>query len=312
MSSIRRLRASLNSGALSVLPTSCDAYSTRLAALGGCPGAVIGRAAVANTLLGLSDASLVTLSEMAFVVERTASVVSIPVMVDVGEGFGKASNVRHSVRTLERAGAAGVLISDGVDTAGSGLLAKDERLRHEEMLGKVKAAVDAHTNPDFIVLARTRSGVEGDVGSAAELGNLYVSVGADAIMVDGVATITQLRQLVTTVRAPYLFVNLGTALPDISHSMLSEIGFQGAIEDNLLVFAQTLGMQQFLADFYDRGVDAFFGLRESLKGSPLENWYHFLGFDEIREIEERYLPKEELAQRYNNSQSEAYYRPGVK
>src|SRR5262245_35365804 len=151
----RQFRTLLKPGAAVVLPGVSNALAARVVADLGFPAAYITGAGIANTYLGIPDNGLVTLSELADHVAAIRDVFPGPLMVDADTGFGNAMNMVRTVKLLERAGADAIQIEDQVFPKRCGHFEGKEVIPAAEMMAKVKAAVDARSDPDLLVVART-------------------------------------------------------------------------------------------------------------------------------------------------------------
>src|SRR4029077_17482347 len=151
----QHFRPLLKPGAALVLPGVSNALAARVVADLGFPAAYITGAGIANTFLGIPDNGLVTLTELAEHVAAIREVFPGPLMVDADTGFGNAMNMVRTVKLLERAGADAIQIEDQVFPKRCGHFEGKEVIPAAEMVAKVKAAADARTDADLIIVART-------------------------------------------------------------------------------------------------------------------------------------------------------------
>src|SRR4026209_1090321 len=151
----KRLKALLVSRRAAILPGTPNALFARVIAAHGFEAVYVTGAGIANMSLGVPDIGLVTLSELAEHVAAISDAIDIPVLVDADTGFGNALNVGRTVRLLERAGAAGIQIEDQVFPKKCGHFSGKQVIARDEMVGKIKAAVDARTDQNVQVVART-------------------------------------------------------------------------------------------------------------------------------------------------------------
>lgn len=175
-----RLRALL-AGEMVVAPGVFDALSARLAQLAGFPAVHMTGLGVEASQLGAPDLGLMTMTEIAQHAGRIAAAIDIPVMADIDTGFGGVLNVQRTIREMERAGVAGVHIEDQSLPKHCPLLAGRAVVSRAEAVDRVKAALDARTDPDFVIVARS----DADTISFAELVercNLFLAAGADMAM----------------------------------------------------------------------------------------------------------------------------------
>src|SRR5204862_8089686 len=148
-------RELLKPGAAVVLPGVSNALAARVVADLGFPAAYITGAGIANSFLGIPDNGLVTLTELAEHVAAIREVFAGPLMVDADTGFGNALNMRRTIQVLERAGADAIQIEDQVFPKRCGHFEGKEVILSAEMVQKIKAAVDARTGSDLLIVART-------------------------------------------------------------------------------------------------------------------------------------------------------------
>ena len=175
---------------------------------------------------GQPDSSQLTATELATFYEGICSAVDIPVFVDADTGFGGVSNVIRTVRDFERAGVAGLFIEDQVFPKRCGHTTGKEIISTEEMLPKLKAALDHRIDEDLVIMGRTDAlGVLGVEEAIARV-NLYRESGCDMVFVEAPETINQIQQICEEVDGPVLanMVDFGRS-PLLSAKKLEEIGF---------------------------------------------------------------------------------------
>jgi 2-methylisocitrate lyase-like PEP mutase family enzyme len=210
-------------------------------------------AGIANTFLGIPDNGLVTVSELAGHVAAIREVFAGPLMVDADTGFGNALNMRRTVQTLERAGADSIQIEDQVFPKRCGHFEGKEVIPAREMVSKITAAVDARTDPDLIIVARTDAiAVEG-FDKAIERAHAFREAGADVGFVEAPTTPEQLAAIG---RLPYpqlANIVIGGKTPEHSNEALKKLGFAGVIYANTALQAAVLGMQRALAHLKQNG-----------------------------------------------------------
>lgn len=156
-----------------------DALSAKMIEKAGFDAVFTSGYAISASHLGLPDAELYTMTENVLVVQNIVNAVSIPVIADADTGYGNAINVMRTVQSFERAGVSGIVIEDQVvpKRCPLGVSVKSDLITLEEAVGKIKAAVDARSNQDFVIIARTDA--EGD--EAVERAKAYIEAGADFI-----------------------------------------------------------------------------------------------------------------------------------
>lgn len=180
----RALRDAFSAGRTVVAPGAFNALFARLVEEAGFEALYVSGAGIANSLLGRPDVGLTTLTETAFVVERIAEVVSIPLVVDADTGYGGVGNVARTVRTLERAGAAAIQLEDQVNPKRCGHFAGKEVVEVAEMQERLAAALDARSDPATVVIARTDALEPHGMDEVLARGAAYRAAGADVLFVD--------------------------------------------------------------------------------------------------------------------------------
>lgn len=227
MTTTRRLRALLRQpGAIRSLGVH-DVFTALLVERAGLETVFLGGFGAAASLLGLPDVGLLTLTEMADAVRRTALRVRIPVVADGDTGHGDLHNVARTVREFEHAGAAGILLEDQVTPKRCGHFEGKHLIAADEMVRKLKVAQAARQDADFVLIARTDArAVEGFDGAVARA-RLYAEAGADVCFVEAPQSLDELRRLPGAVPAP-LLVNMlsGGVTPILSVDELAALGYK--------------------------------------------------------------------------------------
>ncbi len=195
----RRLRHLVEAPEILVAPGAQDALSAMLVEREGFPAVFCGDYNAAAVLLGRPDYGLVSLGEMVGLLERIARAVAIPVIGDAGCGFGNALNVYRTVQEYERAGVAGITIEDQVFPKRCGHMEGKQVVPAAEMVAKVRAAVRARRDPDFVLCARTDAIAVGGMAEAVARGRAYAEAGADLVWADAIPGPEAIARLVREV-----------------------------------------------------------------------------------------------------------------
>jgi methylisocitrate lyase len=200
-----RLRAAMKAEKPLQCVGTINAYHARLAERVGYKSIYLSGGGVAAGSLGLPDLGISNLEDVLVDVRRITDVCSVPVLVDVDTGFGaSAFNIARTVRSLIKAGAAGMHIEDQVGAKRCGHRPGKELVSKDEMVDRIKAAVDAKTDPDFLVMARTDAlAVEG-LERAIERAVACAAAGADAIFPEAVTDLAMYRKFADAVKVPVL------------------------------------------------------------------------------------------------------------
>jgi 2-methylisocitrate lyase-like PEP mutase family enzyme len=204
-----------------------DVFTARLIEAAGLETVFIGGFGTSASLLGLPDVGFLTLTEMADAVGRMAQRVDIPVVADGDTGHGDLHNVVRTVQEFERAGAAGVILEDQVSPKRCGHFAGKQVIPAEEMVLKLRAALGARRDPNFVIVARTDArAVEGIDGAIARA-NRYGAAGADVCFVEAPEGRQELERIPREVRHP-LLVNMltGGVTPILPVDELEKLGYK--------------------------------------------------------------------------------------
>jgi 2-methylisocitrate lyase-like PEP mutase family enzyme len=239
----QHFRTLLKPGAAVILPGVSNALAARVVADLGFPAAYITGAGIANTYLGIPDNGLVTLSELTDHVGTIREVFPGPLMVDADTGFGNAMNMVRTIKLLERAGADAIQIEDQVFPKRCGHFDGKEVIPSAEMVAKVKAAADARTDSDLIIVARTDAiAVEG-FDAAIERAHHYRQAGADMTFIEAPKTPEQIAAIGRLPWPQIVNLVLGGRTPELPNEKLKQFGFAGVLYANLALQASVRGMQ---------------------------------------------------------------------
>ena len=227
MKATRRLRDLLNKPGIIRSLGAHDVFTARLIETAGLETVFVGGFGTSASQLGLPDVGFLTLTEMADAVRRMAQRVAIPVVADGDTGHGDLHNVVRTVREFEHAGAAGILLEDQVTPKRCGHFEGKQVIPAAEMILKLRAALAARRDPDFVIVARTDArAVEGIEGAIARA-NRYGAAGADVCFIEAPASRQELELIPREVRYP-LLVNMltGGVTPILSVDELARQGYK--------------------------------------------------------------------------------------
>jgi 2-methylisocitrate lyase-like PEP mutase family enzyme len=230
MSGARRLRVLLASEDLIVAPGVYDGISAALVAKLGFPAAYMTGAGVSASGYGLPDVGLLTLTEMAERARVLAGILDVPLIADADTGYGSPINVVRTVREYERAGIAAIQFEDQVFPKRCGHLAGKEVIDAGRFQVTLRAALEARTNPDTMIIARTDARAPLGVEEAISRGRDYAAVGADVIFIEAPESVEEVERIAREIDAPLLLnVVPGGRTPEIPPERLDELGFRIAI-----------------------------------------------------------------------------------
>ena len=279
-----RLRELLRGPSIIPIPGAYDALGGRLIEQAGFPAVYVTGAGISFSQLGRPDVGLLTATEMATQIGRVAQAVSVPVIADMDTGYGNFLNVMRAVRDYERVGVAGFHLEDQVMPKRCGHLSGKEVIPVEEMVGKLKAALDARTDPDLVIIARTDARMVEGFERALERAQRYVEAGVDAIFVESPRDDDELRRAADFPVPALANMVEGGRTPLHSAAELEAMGFKLAIWPNAITRLITRQVAELLADLRERGTTE--GYLDRM--NDFQQLNALLGLDEVRELEERY------------------------
>ncbi len=181
-----------------------NAYAARLAEVAGFRALYVSGGGVAASSRGLPDLGIITLDDVLTDVQRLTDTCNLPTLVDIDTGWGGGPGIDRAVKALARAGAAGVHIEDQVAEKRCGHRPGKLVVPVEEMLDRIRAAVDARDDPSFTVMARTDAGAVEGLEAAIERAQRYVDVGASMVFPEALATLDEYHRFVEAVNVPVL------------------------------------------------------------------------------------------------------------
>jgi 2-methylisocitrate lyase-like PEP mutase family enzyme len=250
----RQFKALIQAPEILVQPGVYDGYSARLIERAGFRAASISGAGVSESRMGWADRGVMTFEENLNNARRLADCTDLLLRADADTGYGNAMTVHFVVRAFEKAGMAALMIEDQVWPKRCGHMAGKACIPAEEMVQKVKAAVDARRDGDFVIIARTDAAGPHGVDEAIRRLNLYAGAGADVLYADALLSKADIARVAKGVSGP-LMVNMGLGLrprrttPLISPQELQDIGVAAVSYPRLLSTAALRGMMNALEVF---------------------------------------------------------------
>lgn len=233
-----------------------DALSGLIAEQAGARAVYLSGASIAYTRFGRSDVGLVSASEVHDTLAAVTDRIQIPVIVDADTGFGNALNVQRTIRNFERAGAAAIQIEDQSFPKRCGHLDGKTLISKDEMVGKIKAAIDARKETNTLIIARTDArGVEG-LSKAIDRAQAYQEAGADILFIEAPHSIDEMKLIRKSFGEDIpLLANMveGGKTPIKTANDLKSLGFNIVIFPGGAVRAATFQLQQYYAGLIENG-----------------------------------------------------------
>lgn len=248
MTSTRKtLRALVNERRGVLVPGAFNALSAKVIEDLGFEAIYVTGAGVTNMWFGLPDQGFMGLHEIADHTARIRDAVNLPLIVDADTGFGNALNVRHTVKVLERAGADCIQLEDQVAPKRCGHFSGKEVISTEEAVSKIKAAVDARQDPDFLIMARTDACATQGFEAAIERAQRFAEAGADILFVEAVTKPEEIRALPKRLATPQLMnMVIGGKTPITDADELQQLGYGVVLYANAALQSAVAGMQKAL------------------------------------------------------------------
>lgn len=274
-------------------PGAFDPLAARCVEEAGFPAVYMTGFGTSAALLGRPDVGLLTMTEMVDNAARIAACVDVPVIADADTGYGNPMNVIRTVNAYEAAGVGGIHIEDQVAPKRCGHMDGKQVIPASEMAAKIRAAVDARTDPDFVIIARTDARAVEGLASALDRAGRYRDAGADVLFIEAVRSEAEAAEAVAAFPDVPLLFNWaeGGKTPPIALDRLRAIGYRMVIFPISTLLAATGAMRAILAEIAGAGTP-----QAALPGLPsFDEFVDFIGLPEVRATEQRYTADEPAA-----------------
>ena len=286
MKTTKMLREMLNSGEPFLTAGANDALSAVIAERAGFKAVTMGGYLATAVTLARPDIGLMTMTEMATKARHICAVTHIPLIADADNGHGNVLNVIRTIQELENAGAAGVVLEDQVMPKRCGHMAGKKVISMEEHVQKIRAAVYARQDPDFIIIGRTDARQAHGIEDAIARGKAYAEAGADVVFVEAQENMEELERVPKEIHGVPLVVNMieGGRTPLLSKDELGKMGYQVIFYNLGSLYTQTKAIQDYCEYVIAHGTSAGFT-------GPMVTFDEFnsiVGLPELRELEEKF------------------------
>lgn len=281
-----QLRALIRAPGLLVLPGAYDGFSARIAAAAGFPALCAGGSAASGSLLGQPDLGQLSMRDFVDHYRRISEAAEVPVLVDADTGFGGVHQIQSAVAAFERAGIAGMFFEDQAFPKRCGYLPGKSVIPVGDMVAKLKAALDARRDPDFVIVARTDAfGVEGET-AALERAQAFAAAGADMTFVQGADSLEAFGRICQEVPCPQLAnVSQASGAVPPTFEQLAAQGASAVIVPNMALLAAGAAVADVMRALRDGAAPA------SLAGRlmSMEQYYATVRLSEREALEAKYL-----------------------
>jgi 2-methylisocitrate lyase-like PEP mutase family enzyme len=296
-SSRRQLRELVEAKSILVLPGIYNGFSARLVEAYGYKAAAITGAGVSESALGWVDRGLLTFDENLRACRAMAGCVGIPLLADADTGYGGPLNVYFVVRAFERAGLAAISIEDQLWPKRCGHMPGKSVIPAREMVEKVKAAVDARRDGDFMIRARTDAAATDGIAEVIDRLNAYAEAGADILFPDALMSADDIARVARSVSKP-LSINMGFGLiergttPLLTPRQLQDLGVAAVSYSRLLTSSALRGMVNAL-DAFAETVDAPVPRQRPELMLPFGKLNELMGLNTLEDLEKRWTSANE-------------------
>jgi carboxyvinyl-carboxyphosphonate phosphorylmutase len=282
-----RLRELLAAGRPLLAPGAYDALSARLIEQAGFDVVYMTGFGTTASLIGRPDVGLLTGAEMIDNARRIVSAVDVPVIADADTGYGNAISVLRTVRSYEQAGVSGIHLEDQVNPKKCGHMSGKAVISRAEMAAKVRAAVAARRDPDFVIIARTDAAAVHGLDDAIGRAKAYAEAGADVLFVEAPTSEADIARMAGELRgvAPLVFNWAeGGRTPPLPLSRITELGFSLVLFPIGTLLAATAGIRTLLSKLRAEGTPA-----SMMSALPkFDEFTDLIGLPEVTALEERF------------------------
>ncbi|MEI6688412.1 MAG: oxaloacetate decarboxylase [Thermoleophilia bacterium] len=267
------LRARLQSGEILVAPGAYDALTARLLEQAGFEAVYRGGYAASAAAFALPDLGITTLTDMVDHLRRMTNAIDVPVIADADTGYGEVPQVVHTVHELEAAGAAAIQFEDQVFPKRCGHMEGKKVIPAEEMVIKLRAALDARRNPETVIIARSDATAVTGLDDAIARSRMYADAGADVIFIDAPTCEDDLKAIANGGINAVLMVNVSEygMTPDLGAQRFQELGFGLVIYPSSTLFAAAQSTKDLAAQL-------------KADGSTVASVPRMMPFDELNDI----------------------------
>lgn len=251
----RAFKQRILTGGPVLMPGAANALAARIIEDLGFEAVYLSGAGLTNTYLGMPDLGFIGLGEIAQHTATIRDATELPIVVDADNGFGNALNVRHTIRTLERAGASAVQLEDQKTPKRCGHFSGKEVVPLDEARSRIRAAVDARQDENTLIVARTDARATDGYQEALDRAAAFAEDGADITFVEAPQSVEEMRGIPAALGGTPQIVNLvvGGKTPIMSVDELGEMGFSLVLYANVALQSAVLGMQTALGQLKETG-----------------------------------------------------------
>ncbi|MEI6768725.1 MAG: isocitrate lyase/phosphoenolpyruvate mutase family protein, partial [Betaproteobacteria bacterium] len=237
-----------------VVPGAANALAARVIHALGYEAIYLSGAGLTNTFYAMPDLGFINLTDLASHTQAISQAVPLPLIVDADTGFGNALNTFHTVKVLEAAGAHAIQLEDQINPKKCGHFNDKGVISKSDMVGKIKAAVDARRHQDFLIIARTDARAVEGFESAIERALAYEEAGADVLFVEAPESVEEIKAIPQRLSSPQIInMVIGGKTPNMHAKEFSDMGFGMVLYANAALQGAVKGMQLALGELKTSG-----------------------------------------------------------
>jgi 2-methylisocitrate lyase-like PEP mutase family enzyme len=250
-----------------LVPGAANALAARVIHALGYEAIYLSGAGLTNTFYAMPDLGFINLTDLASHTQAISQAVPLPLIVDADTGFGNALNTFHTVKVLEVAGAHAIQLEDQINPKKCGHFNDKGVISKSDMVGKIKAAVDARRHQDFLIIARTDARAVEGFESAIERALAYEEAGADVLFVEAPESVEEIKAIPQRLSSPQIInMVIGGKTPNMHAKEFSDMGFGMVLYANAALQGAVKGMQLALGELKTSGrLDESSGLVATFK-----------------------------------------------
>jgi 2-methylisocitrate lyase-like PEP mutase family enzyme len=250
-----------------LVPGAANALAARVIHALGYEAIYLSGAGLTNTFYAMPDLGFINLTDLASHTQAISQAVPLPLIVDADTGFGNALNTFHTVKVLEAAGAHAIQLEDQINPKKCGHFNDKGVISKSDMVGKIKAAVDARRHQDFLIIARTDARAVEGFESAIERALAYEEAGADVLFVEAPESVEEIKAIPQRLSSPQIInMVIGGKTPNMHAKEFSDMGFGMVLYANAALQGAVKGMQLALGELKTSGrLDESSGLVATFK-----------------------------------------------
>ena len=271
-----------------ILPGVYDALSARIAESVGFDAAFQTGYGTSASLLGMPDYGFLNAGETFQNAHRIINSVNIPILVDIDTGYGNPLNVWKMVSDLEKIGAGGIFLEDQVWPKRCGHMKGKSVIPSSDYAKKLKAAIDARKDPNFIIVARTDSRAQFGIDAAIERGKEYFEIGADVIFIEAPQSISEMKQITRQINAPLLANMIEAGItPNLSAHQLQKLGFKMVVFPLSGLYSSAYSIKNTFETLKRTGTTS----KQKTKMITFDQFNNFVNLKKYNKMEKKYSTK---------------------